>query len=262
MNKDYNTDRMLIEKYMDKLLNEEEKQKAEFLLANNEEAREMHKEMQTAVTAVKYAAINQQVSAAAQSFFNSRAQEKTSSSTGAAKVISFRRVATYSLRAAAVVLLVIGSYTAISYQTVNADGLYADGFVPYDIAVTRNSSDAAAVETAYMQQNWQLVINAANQQTTSPKTNFLAGVAAMQLHQYPDARNFFENLVLLNKQSADPVYVDDAEYYLALTYIKLGELAKAQPMLETIRKNPYQQYYQAVKNISSFKLDLLKYKQQ
>lgn len=258
MNREFNTERMLIEKYIDRDLTVEEMQKAEHLIATSDDAQATYNDMKAAIAAVQYAATNQQVANIAQKYFSEEAEEKEVK--GSVRIISFKRAGVYSLKVAAAILLVVTSYTVVAYSGVSADSMYADNFVSYDLPVTRGGNTQGDIEAAYRSKDWTTVVQAAAQQPVSQKNIFLAGMAALQLQQYQQAQRFFEQLTVLNKQSFPKLFADDNEYYMAITCIKLGQIEKATQLFQLIRGNSHHQYHSQAQEISLFKLKLLEYK--
>ena len=65
----------------------------------------------------------------------------------------------------------------------------------------------------------------------------------------------------VNNGSESKQFADESDYYLALAYIKAGNIDQAQAMLDKIIANPKHMYYAKAKEISNGSLTILKWKQ-
>jgi hypothetical protein len=81
---------------------------------------------------------------------------------------------------------------------------------------------------------------------SSLSATFLAAMANLELNNMNDAIPDLEEVVNANKTSGTPVFQDEAEYYLALSYIRNRDYDLALPLLEKIRDDRDHLYHEKV----------------
>ncbi|MGN6490386.1 MAG: tetratricopeptide repeat protein [Agriterribacter sp.] len=253
MTYDLNNEMDLIEKYLDGALTVKEQAQVEQLLKERADLREVHQNMKMAIDSVRYAELNQQVAAIAKEY-----TAKQSTQQQPAKV---RSIGFYTLRAAAVVLISVTSYTAAMYITATPERLYNDEFVPYELPATRNNNQSTAIEHAYKNADWQKVLTlATTEKSSAQETLFLAGMASLQLDQPQQAVDYFERVLKVNTATGNALYANESQFYQALAYVKQNETAKAYALLLKIRNNPDHPFYKEAKGINMLKIKLMNWK--
>lgn len=256
MNNDFNDKLDLMEAYLDGRLDDDQKNTAEKILQENPDLQEEYEYMKLAVSSVRLSALQTQVGNVAKTYFAPIAESSTIKPL--AKVHNLRF---YALRVAAVLLIVCISYTAMLYITTSPDKLFAEGFVDYDLPVSRGASTSTTIEQLYKLQNWQEVINAVSaENSTTQKDLFLAGMSCLKTNQAALAAGFFKKASTINQTSSNKSYQEESEFYLSLTYLKLNETKNAEDLLQSIQSNPTHPYYNDAKKISPFKLKILEWK--
>lgn len=136
---------------------------------------------------------------------------------------------------------------AIFYKfiSVSPDKLYREQFVAYSVDTERGSADASAMELDYRAGAYEKVIKQFLQEKNpGTKEKFLTGQAYLALKQAPQAAALFG---ALREQSdgGDP-FGDDAEYYLALSYLAMRQVSKALPLFEKIYRDEQHVYHDQV----------------
>lgn len=254
--KDFNADMELIEKYVDGSLSGEEKSRAEKLLNENLQLQQEYDYMMLAINSVKHSGLQEQVASVAKQY-----ELKEVDSTPVKSIAKVRSINFYMMRVAAAVVLIIASYSAILYTTATPDQLFSEGFISYDLPSSRSASAVNIIEQQYKDADWQKVLTSLqNQPDISQKEMFLGGMAALQLNNADAARSFFQKVLDKNQTSSEILYQEDAQFYLALTYIKLHDFTKAYDMLQMINANPDHAYYNQVKQMNLLKARILKWK--
>jgi hypothetical protein len=166
-----------------------------------------------------------------------------------------------AVRIAASMLLLAGAGILYKYVTTSPDELYLKQFSAYNLGTTRGESGSDDIEQAYRNGNWKQVISLGDQrQVKSDKTFFLSGVAAMELKKFDMAIFDFTQILQLNKTRKDDYFGDEAEYYLALSYLASGNLSHALPVLEKIRSNKQHRFHKRACDISAIDLKILSVK--
>ena len=171
------------------------------------------------------------------------------------RTMNFPRIA---LRVAAVIIVFVSSATIYKYASVSALSLYNKQFVNYELGTTRGDTKPDLLDFSYKTANWLDVI-AINKMSivNKNKSNFLAGMAEMELKHYPAAVKLF-HAVIANK--ADDGFRDDAEYYAALAYLANHQVGQASALITDIKGNPDHKYYLLALNISPIDLKIIKIK--
>jgi hypothetical protein len=159
-----------------------------------------------------------------------------------------RRMSTMLMRVAAVVVLVLGAFTAYRMVNSSPDNLYGQYYVSYDLNTARGASASTALEQAYRTKNWQVVdAEFKKSHVHDQSAYFLHGMSQLESKQFYEAAADFKNVLALNKTASQQRYQDEAEYYLAMSYLAAGNKAAAEPILEAIQKDAGHLYHERVK---------------
>ena len=255
MNYGMNNNTVLIEKYIDGQSSAEESLFVESMITGDADFREEYECMKLAVSAVQLSAVHMQVNEVANAYFeeiNTKAKRP---------VAMIRSIGYYSLRAAAVLIIIAASYTAILYATATPEKLYSEAFTDYNLETVRGGVSASAVEQEYRMGKWQNVIaEPADSKVLSPKEMFLGGMAALKLNNPSRAQHFFQGILDNNNTFSTRSFGEESEFYLALTYIKLNKPRSAAKLLSAIKSNPHHLYYSQANRISALELSVLGWK--
>jgi len=225
MNYDMNNNTVLIEKYIDGQSSAEESLFVESMIAGDADFREEYEYMKLAVSSVQLSAARAQVSEAANAYFEEiSAKEK--------KPAMIRSIGYYSMRAAAVLIAVVASYTAIIYATATPEKLYSEAFTDYNLETVRGAASASA----------------------------LGGIAALHLNDPSRAQHFFQGILDNSNSLSSGAFREESEFYLALTYIRLNKPRAAAKLLSAIKNNPHHLYYSQANRISALELSMFGWK--
>jgi tetratricopeptide (TPR) repeat protein len=168
----------------------------------------------------------------------------------------------YSLRAAAFILVLTSSAFLYKYLSISSQSLYDRYYSTYELNTSRGAGDAQPIVNAYDAKDWTGVLSLAG--ATKNKDNqieFLAGMADLELKKFDDAITHFEQIIAVNTHAGTDFYQDEAEYYLAISWLAHGKVNQAMPILEKIRANAHHQYHEKVAKMSFFDLRLTQYKE-
>jgi len=173
-----------------------------------------------------------------------------------------RKISRYSLRAAAIILIISTSTVVYKYVTVSSSSLYGRYFGSYSLNTSRGEAAETPIVQAYNARDWNKVIAlAAAAGAKDNQVEFLAGMADLQVNRCDDAINHFEQVIAANAQASTDYYQDEAEYYLAISWLACKKVNQAMPILEKIKADPHHQYHQKVAEMSFFDLRLAQYKE-
>jgi hypothetical protein len=241
----------------------------EEILGNDPEAEKEWNYLRLAVDAVKGAGLYQEVSAARTAWkaefgiAAANAAETSAAATSAAPTTAkVRTLYRYSIRAAAVVLLITASTAIYKYLSVNSGSLYERYYSGYSLSTTRGAADTDPVMEAYNAKDWSTVRQlAATSKTRTNQTDFLAGMASLEQKQYDEAISHFEQIIAVNTHAGTDLYQDEAEYYLAISWLAHRNVNEAMPILEKIRADQHHKFHEKVEKMSFFDLRLAQYKE-
>ena len=182
-----------------------------------------------------------------------------STNTGNTRV---RTIYRQSLRAAAMILIITSSAAIYKYVSVSSGSLYDRYYNGYNVNTSRGAGDTDPIVEAYNAKDWTTVRNlAATAKTRTNQTDFLAGMACLEQKQYSDAISHFEQIIAVNTHAGTDNYQDEAEYYLAISWLAHRSVNEAMPILEKIRGDQQHKFHDKVEKMSFFDLRLAQYKE-
>ncbi|MBS1664733.1 MAG: hypothetical protein JST68_27050 [Bacteroidetes bacterium] len=243
----------------------EQKEEMQRLIAEDEDVAREWNYLQLAVEAVHDAGLNKQVKAVrkeweAQSATAPEQDTTTAPDTQEGGIV--RNLYRNVMRVAACALLVAGGAAIFKYVRLSSSSLYSDYYNSYDLNTSRGAANQEAIEQAYSTKNWNQVLALfTTGSDRNNKTDFLAGMADLELKKFDDAIAHFEQIIATNSQSHDDYFGDEAEYYLAISWLGKNKINEAMPTLEKIRKNKNHKYYEQVNKMSFTDLRLTQYKE-
>ncbi len=157
-----------------------------------------------------------------------------------------REISRYVLRAAAVILILLGVSGIYQYVTATPDKLFIDKFHEFNLHETRGSG-RSELEDSYQKGEMKETIRQFNGlEKPAPVDYFLAGNAYLSIRQPVHAIEALNSLIQLNLTAGTHFFEEDAEYYLALGYLDNEEPEKALPLLEKIHNDPDHPYHSLV----------------
>ncbi len=147
------------------------------------------------------------------------------------------------LRVAAVLILLVGLSALYQYFTTSPEKLFSENYQPYTIHEMRGESDSSRLQEKYRAGKMDSVILEFNSLSApKPEEYILAGIAFLENNQPAKAIKTIQELIQKNNQSKTDYFEDDAEYYLAMSYLRNSEPEKALPILEKIQADPGHPY--------------------
>jgi tetratricopeptide (TPR) repeat protein len=172
--------------------------------------------------------------------------------------MSFSRVA---LRAAAVILVIGASAAIYKYAVTSSAGMYSANFTSYDLNTSRGATAQDEMEEAYKAKNWVGVDDAFKKKKVKDnKSYFLEGMTDMEKKKYDEAIGMFQQVMAANTLSGSDYFEDEAEFYLAMSWLARGDVKEAMPLFEKIRNDKNHLYHDVVVKMSSMDLRIAAYK--
>lgn len=213
-----------------------------------------------AVEAVQHTALYEQVAAVKEAWRIQQAEQQ-GTVTGDAKPTVVRSIYRNVMRAVACILILAGGVAVFKYTTTSSSGLYRKYYTSYTLNTSRGGGAQDVMEDAYNNKNWPAVITLFNtSKEKSNKSYFLTGMADLELKKYDDAIDKFQQVIAANVQSGSDYFQDEAEYYLAMSWLARNDVNEALIILEKIKANKGHLYYEKVTGMSFTDLRIAQYK--
>lgn len=207
------------------------------------------------IEVVRYNGLVQQVASIQSNFllnYTAAVEKKTSA------VVLLKRLVRIGLAVAAIVFLVVLVMAGNYFFQLSTERLYNEAFVEYPISVSEErDSIPISIEEAYRQQNYAAIKKLSKRKKGYTDREFLLiGLAFLQLD---DASSAVEPLRWVTIWPGSS-YKPDAEYYLAMAYLKDKDYDKAMEVMQKIRNNPDHLYYDQFPKEYIRKVRLLKWR--
>lgn len=160
-----------------------------------------------------------------------------------------RSIARLSMRIAAGIIVLIIAGASYQYFVITPERLFNENYSTYTIGSSRASDELSPVEKSFRQKDFKTTITLFNTiSNKGPRDYFLAGNAYLEMGDLSNAILQFNNCIATNQAFQTTAYLEDAEYYLAITYLKNKEINKALPLFEKIHNQPLHLYHDKVSN--------------
>jgi tetratricopeptide (TPR) repeat protein len=165
------------------------------------------------------------------------------------------------MRIAASIIILAGLFGLYQYLAVSPDNLYNDQYTAYQVATMRGTTTASALEKAYSEKKYDTVIALYTQTANAtPYEQFLAAQAYLAKADYINAVVLFNAIIEKSKAANTSTLNDDTEYYLALSYLKNNETAKALPLFKKIHDDKDHLYHNKIGSWYLTKLKLMNWR--
>jgi hypothetical protein len=252
-----NTNTDILIQYLDNELSIEEKTNLENQLKHDTVMQQELENLTLAKSAIKTYGLKKHVAIIHAEMMNEMLVEKTSSTQQGI----VKRMAKLSMKVAAAVFIVMLGLGVYQYTTITPDKVFASNYKPYTLSVNRGAIETDVMENSFQEKNYSAVINQFETlKEASTKENFLAGVAYMETNNYKNAITSLNNVLSKNALDKTAVYNDDAQYFLALSYLKNNDIKLATPIFEAIHNNANHLYNDNVSNAFMRNLKILNWK--
>ena len=233
----------LLVDHLDRTLDGTELHAAEQLIRNDEQAAAEWQLLQFTAGNIREAGLYEQVRSVRKEYEASKKEVVAVKSTGGI----VRSMNQKLMRVAAVFVLVTFSVTLFKFLSVSDRSVYENYYSSYELHTSRGLNTDDRLDNAYKDRKWSEVLSIVNGiQEKNNKHHFLAGMAGHELKQYDQAINSFQSVLNQNRVSGDDYFNEEAEYYLAMSYLASKEADKGIAILEKINKDKSHQYNQAV----------------
>lgn len=242
-------------RYLDGELSEAERKTLQTELENNTTMRQELDNLILTKGMIKNYGLTQKVSGIHETMMQEMAMHAPATKT------VVRSLPKMMMRIAASIIILVGLFGLYQYLTVSPGNLYNDKYTAYQVATMRGTTAESALEKAYSEKKYDEVL-ALYGQTINPAANeqFLAAQAYLTKADYNNAIVLFNAIIEKNKTTNAATLNDDAEYYLALSYLKNKETVKALPLFKKIHDDKDHLYHNKISSWYLAKVKLLNWK--
>ena len=237
MDKDLRSEKLV--RYLDGELTPEEKAGIEQELAADIAFNEEFENLKTARSLIQYEGLRNKVSGIHKEMMKELKDPRKRPA---------GRIVRYTIAVAASIVLIVGAYLVYNFIMLSSENVFASRYQPYELITLRgNDTTAGTIEKAYREKEYKKVlsIKKRSKQLTA-KEQFLSGSAALEIKDYIKAIESFKAVLKDNSAQDKMEWKDEAEYYLALAYIRNKDYDLALDILNTIKSNPQHPYHSRV----------------
>jgi tetratricopeptide (TPR) repeat protein len=173
-----------------------------------------------------------------------------------------RSITRTTIRVAACLFILGGGAAIYKYTMTNSAGIFSQYCSSYDLNTSRGATAPAdEMDEAYKNKNWTGVTELfKKKKAKTNKTYFLAGMADLESKKYDDAIGMFQQVMAANSQSGSDYFEDEAEFYLAMSWLARNDVKEAMPLLDKIRADKNHLYHDVVVKMSALDLRIAGYK--
>lgn len=199
--------------------------------------------------AIRKYGIIQQVASVHREYVRPIAQDEPVKSIAPVKNINSGKAVKWMMRIAASVTLLIGLYVAQYFVFYTPEKMYDNSFREYNLNTERGGEAESANEmvSAFREGNYKQVIGLyGNDLYNGNREKFLAGYAYLQENNFSAAENLFSQIIANNQKQGSAFYQDEAEYYLAMARLKLGNTEGALELMKKIHSSKEHTFHESV----------------
>jgi tetratricopeptide (TPR) repeat protein len=244
-------------KYFDGEMNATEKEIFERTLSSSPDLQQELGDLQTAKQALRSYGLQQQVAA-----LHAELMHETGATAVVRPIGNTRRIIRYTIGIAAGIVLICFCVLAYQFLALSTDRVYAEQYQGFELSNTRGQAKASpAIDSAYKKKNYKAVIDIRRKAASlTASDQFIAGLSFLELNDPMSAIVAFKAAMNLNRSSAEQSYEDEAEYYLALAYLKNRDYDQALAEMRAIRNNPNHLYHNAFPSKFITEVKMLKWR--
>ena len=152
----------------------------------------------------------------------------------AKKINRLQRIVRYSVTVIASVLLVVVCIAVYNFYRLTPDRLFNEKYEAYELSSTGDTTETS-IRKAYRERKFAEVIKLNANSPLSIKDIFLTGMAFLETNDLSKAISSYQ--VVLADVKNDAVLKNEAEYYLALAYLKNNDYDQSIELMNAIHDN-------------------------
>ncbi|MBL7699077.1 MAG: hypothetical protein JNK79_13010 [Chitinophagaceae bacterium] len=187
-----------------------------------------------AAAAIQRYSVTEQVRSASEEFF--RKYREAKSEGNEVYLSGTEKIMRLFLWVAAAFVITCSVIVLYWYVGNNGDRLFAERYQPFRVNVERSdASKNSEIARQYSQDRFNEVVAAYEKnQSVSSRDKMIAGSSYLKLNRYEPAIAVFNHIIEQNIATGDRLYHDEAEYYLALAYLKQKQYEQAYQLFDKI----------------------------
>lgn len=173
-----------------------------------------------------------------------------------------RRIIRYSIAVAASVILIAAAIVGYNFYTLSANKLFASNYRPYELSTVRDNSGPglSGLENDYREKKYDQVVGITYDRRFTIKEIFLRAISYVELKDNTNAIKEFKKVIAENEAAKTSFFKEEAEYYLALTYIRNKDYDFALEQLQKIQDDPNHLYHEKITGKLIHKVKMLKWR--
>lgn len=226
-------------RYFDGEMNEQERQEFEKVLREDQQLQNELDNLKLSKEAVHSYGLNQQVKQVHEMMMNEMRSE--------APVISIsrrRKIIRYTIAVAASIIFIFIGLRITVFTGSSPDKLYNEKYTAFELTSSRSEGpELSAIEKLYEEKKYTEVVSM-DKTAQATADEFLIAVSWLELNNPVKAIHCFTAVLEQDKASGQKIYKDEAEYYLALAYLKNTNYDKAIELMNFIHNDPNHLYHE------------------
>ncbi len=226
--------------YLDGTLPVSEKEMLEQQLKEDNNLQEELKSLQVTRDAVRLFGLKQKVAGIHTQMMKEK-QPKVN------QLYTSRKIIRYAMAIAASILLLFAGYTVYNLITITPEKIFAANFQSYELVTNRDGNDSESfILKSYREKKYAAITDAVYDDSFSAEEFFIRGLAFTEQNNIDSAITSLKKVLEVNKTASKSAYNDEAEYYLALLYVKNKEYSEALELLTKISESSDHLYHERV----------------
>ena len=221
----------ILMKYLDGEMDQTEKHLFEDRLQNDAELKEKLQSLQVAIASVQQYGTAEKVRS-----IHSEMMHELASVQKEGRIVPMRNVIRYTLAIAASIVIILIGVNIFTAQP-SSQKLYNEGFVDYDASGVRGNNLQTALANFYQNRNYKAVTEKAGSLNLSQTDSLLVGISYLKTDKTAEAINWLNAISVYNPAK------QDAEFYLALAYLRNKNYDEAVRRMEQIHADPNHVYH-------------------
>jgi len=247
----------LLMKYFDGEMSSQEKEDFENRLAADKQLAQEFEDLKTTRAAVKMYGLKQDITG-----IHHQMMEQLKPGVPVRQLTPTRRLLRYGISIAASILLLMIGVVGYNFLRLSPERLYQEKYQPYQLVSLRGDGQhPSEIESDYQQKNYiKVIADVQKLQAPSVEDLFLSGVAYLQTGNVTRAINSFESVIRRDRESNSTTLKDEAEYYLALSYVRNQNYGQALDLIQAIRNDSRHLYHDQFSRSFVRRIKMLKWR--
>lgn len=157
-------------------------------------------------------------------------------------------------------LFLVGNF----WIQTDVNTLYEKTYISYELLTMRSTeTQKGELEELYRDQDYEALTSLVDTDSDNPTSLFLAGLSYISLENYESSVQYLQKLEQLNsgKADKDKLFQNETDYYLYLSFLKLGQIDSAEVYFDRIRSYKTHTFHAIFGSLDKLRLAVLKIKE-